>query len=622
MAILSNITILKRLLFAIHRAIMLIVKKIASNASIKAVCDWFLKSVTFESEPYIMDAEQAAAVVDQSNNTIVVARAGSGKTRTLVAKIIYLVAKCGIQPDEILAFVFNANAAAEINARLAHMLVNGQPVIPVGTQIASTFHAFARRLVYESSERRAQCGDILAGEVDAFVYQIVLELLKSPAWHPQIYEFITGNPPDTISSVSASTEHTLSTSDLEKFARQMSSFITRAEQKFLTSTTSLPDALSKYLSGNPVDRREQLFLTLGQTCYHLYHQYLTGEHKLPRFEAFGTNFNLLLSEACQIIQSGDPHTISLLRTKKYLLIDEYQDFSALFLSVVQAIRQIAPAAHLFVVGDDWQAINRFAGSDVEYFQHFEHFFPDGCQRLEISTNYRCHYQIVDTARHFMLKSMHEKGHFRAFSRESGEIFLVNPLDTPLDFALVADDPRVSAYDHICRQATDRMHRKISKASTVAYVKTLLMILAENPDAKHIMILHRNNETKLQDISLAALQKGLKWAATQLKLPQAKNFDEQISLLTMHRSKGLESDVVILLEADDGIIPRVHPDTSLYQFFGETTDVVLADQKRLFYVAMTRAKKRLYVIHKAVKKKSDAGFIPYLGKTLTKWHEEA
>ena len=63
-------------------------KRRITDKRVEEVQRWFADSVTYEGEPYVIDAEQAAAVADDSLNTIVVARAGSGKTRTLVAKIL------------------------------------------------------------------------------------------------------------------------------------------------------------------------------------------------------------------------------------------------------------------------------------------------------------------------------------------------------------------------------------------------------------------------------------------------------------------------------------------------------------------------------------------------------
>lgn len=102
---------------------------------------WFEKHVTDRDEPYKIDEEQAAAIVNNHKNLLVKALAGSGKTRTLVAKIVYLVAICKVPESEILAFVFNNKASEEINNRLKEIKVDGQQIIT--EPLASTFHSFA-----------------------------------------------------------------------------------------------------------------------------------------------------------------------------------------------------------------------------------------------------------------------------------------------------------------------------------------------------------------------------------------------------------------------------------------------------------------------------------------------
>ena len=77
-----------------------IVWKPTQKSRAEEVRRWFKKSVTHEGEAYTIDAEQAEAVVCDNLMTIVVARAGSGKTRTIVAKVVYLVARCGARSEE------------------------------------------------------------------------------------------------------------------------------------------------------------------------------------------------------------------------------------------------------------------------------------------------------------------------------------------------------------------------------------------------------------------------------------------------------------------------------------------------------------------------------------------
>lgn len=566
---------------------------------LKEVQRWFRTSVKYEDEAYEMDMEQVAAVVSDDMNAIVIARAGSGKTRTIVAKIVYLVAKCGVKPEEIMAFVFNANAAQEINERLLKMHVDGVPVMGKKVKIASTFHAFARKIVYDVCDGKERCGKILAGEKEEFVLKIVQAMAQEPRWENKMKEI-------------------LDEQDLCRFAKMMALFINRAQQKFLAGENNLWNSIRQRLKEDDVSVRERVFIQLGAECYRRYHWYLLDEgvrEKLEGFDNYGTDFNLIVSWASKLIRSGKSEVRELLVGKKYILIDEYQDFSQLFLSVVLAIREVVPEVRLFVVGDDLQAINRFAGSDVEYFKEFGRYF-EPARRYEITTNYRCNYLVVDTARKFMKKAMNEKGEFRAFSRRAGKVVLVDPRETACEYAVVEYDKRISGRDRIYMEMAQRMVGRVPKHKTVRYVKTLMQIIRKNKKARNILILHRNNETNIEGILLIQLMSGLKWGLEKLGVMKGDEFDVKVQGMTMHKSKGLEAEVVIILEADEGVIPKKHPDTMLHKVFGETEDMALSDQKRLFYVAITRAKKRLYIIHDV---SAGEGFVKYLGKGLDKWN---
>ena len=152
-----------------------------------------------------------------------------------------------------------------------------------------------------------------------------------------------------------------------------------------------------------------------------------------------------------------------------------------------------------------------------------------------------------------------------------------------------------------------------------YLAILVKLVRENRKAKEILLLHRNNDTHLK-ISLDGLKRALRREVVKAGVMSEEDFDVKVRVMTMHKSKGLEAEVVIILEADEGVIPKTHPDTRLYGVFGETEKVTMDDQKRLFYVAMTRAKKRLYIMHEKVKKRELEGFIPALGRGVERWEE--
>ena len=77
-----------------------------------------------------------------------------------------------------------------------------------------------------------------------------------------------------------------------------------------------------------------------------------------------------------------------------------QDFSLLFLQLINSIREYNPDLKIFCVGDDWQAINAFAGSDLKYFYYFEKYVGHS-EHLSLLTNYRSAKSIVDVSNDFM-----------------------------------------------------------------------------------------------------------------------------------------------------------------------------------------------------------------------------
>ena len=598
-------------------------KRATDDKEVAKVRAWFRKSVTYAGEPYEIDMEQAAAVACDALNTIVVARAGSGKTRTIVAKIVYLIAQAKIEPSEMIAFVFNKNAADEINARLSAMAVDGVSVINnKKIKIATTFHAFARKIVYDVYDRWRECRDILADEKDLYILRIVKMMVMEPKWSEKIVDFLdvkkrvrrelAGERGKVVTY-----EQCLKESDIIRMAKKMEQFVDRAQQKFLGREETLPMIIDEYKKNNPVGRKESIFLEIGAECHKRYHWYLLNSHSgLRGLAGYGTDFNLIVSWASRLLERKEEKTVDLLGGKKYILIDEYQDFSQLFLTAIEAIRGIADTAKLFVVGDDWQAINRFAGSDVEYFKNFETYFGEETRRYEIATNYRCDYMIVEASRKFMKRAMEEKGRFRAKSKEAGKVVIVDPRFTLTDYVEMRGR-WLGIKDELYVRTIKPLARRKPSVYTVKYFKTIVNIIKENRRARDILILHRNNDLYLEDISLVQLSHGLKKLLEKNKIMRETEYDEKVKVMTMHKSKGLEAEVVIILEADDGVIPREHSDAGIFGLFGESSKMAMDDQKRLFYVAITRAKKRLYIIHDD---STGTGFVGYLGKGIEKWEE--
>lgn len=474
--------------------------------AVKSTQRWFIKHIKDGDFSYALDKNQAKIVCDGHKNTLVTARAGSGKTRTIVAKIVYLLAHEKVSPEEIIVFAFNKKACEEINERLTQISFDSAPLFKTPPSIATTFHAFAYQIL---------------GGNKALKNRLVI-------------------PDDTDT----------------RFPNNQSQFITRAEQQFFKNYQILFEKIKNL--ENPEIKQKLLteFKNLEE-----YHQKLKKEDKL--------NFNQLIALASKKLESLTKTNTTTKSTKllsqvsryRHIFIDEYQDFSLLFLTLIKSLRKSCKDAHLLAVGDDWQAINRFAGSDVKYFKHFEKYFPEDNIKLFIPTNYRSGKKIVRNANFFMSKALK-------------------------DFAGCKSKNKVKS--------------KIYYQKCENYFEIVSKIISKNP-GKSIKILSRNNNLRFKKLSLEDFVK---------KLQRSEN----LSSSTIHKSKGLEADIVILLEIDAEKFPGKDKSGGLYEIFGDNEKTLLEDEIRLFYVALTRAKEKLYILSKnpaVTKENKKYNFFSYL-----------
>lgn len=535
----------------------------SNRQQIAAVQKWFEKHVQLDGKPYFLDYDQARAVTDLHHNTLVTARAGSGKTRVIVAKVAYLISQLHYQADEIAVFMFNRTAAAEVNERIVAVLVDGEPIIPSHSApltLATTFHKFALDIL-KANHFHPQI--ISETDENALICQLFRETVGPSKLAPQLYQ------------------------DLLKLTHN---FIARAGQKFpgRHGLAALTQATEFYLAQHRADPAQRFACMAHQLALAVYTKYLAALES-PRL-----NFNLLMAQAASILQAAQlqPRVDRL----KYLMIDEYQDFSDLFYNLVQAIRGHCPTARLFAVGDDWQAINRFAGSDVNYFLHFPDYFSDDAVNIPLSTNYRSARRIVENANRYMLTN-YDAGALPAvaFQRKTGKIYHLNPVKVRFDARDQLEDGLGDGFYQSTLAAAMNLADAQSVPLAAAQLLKLLTKLCTRHRHQSIMLLHRHNFTSFKGLTLTELAAALRLSLTRQNILSAAEFDQQIRFLTMHRSKGLESEVVVILEADAEIIAAAHPHATIFKLFGDTRAAEIADQQRLLYVAMTRAKEKLYIL---------------------------
>ncbi|CEG21492.1 Helicase IV [Planococcus massiliensis] len=297
--------------------------------------------------------------------------------------------------------------------------------------------------------------------------------------------------------------------------------------------------------------RNLLLLSIIEPIYHYYQKSLTGANEI--------DFADMINEATEYIENQQVR----LTNYNYIIVDEFQDISFARYKLVKALRD-QTAAKLICVGDDWQSIYRFAGSDLQLFIDFQKFFGYS-QLLRIEKTYRNSQELINIAGKFVMKNKNQ---------------FVKKLESPLRL----EKPLVMyGYD-------SDFHRAIKLA--------LDDIINKFGTKSSVMILGRNNfdlEKMKEDVQKAfsVIQNEEKTFIKYKNHPELK-----IEFLTVHRSKGLEADNVILINLENkaaGFPNKISDDSILHYVLTDSDDFMYAEERRLFYVALTRTKNRTYLI---------------------------
>ena len=250
-----------------------------------------------------------------------------------------------------------------------------------------------------------------------------------------------------------------------------------------------------------------------------------------------------------------------------VIVDEYQDYSLRFHSLVEGVLRIAKSPRLFVVGDDWQAINRYNGSDPGYILEWE------SSELILPVNNRSLPPIVALAN----KLMEGRGPAAEAYPSSAEATV---------YRMKFEDLKTSALE---RDAVS----KFTDLNPDVAIAILRLAVANLRRGKSVAILARTN----YDLDLPKVKGQSRSQARPGKLKKlikecAGTVSGHLEVETVHAFKGQQADVVILL-ADR--FPLIHPHRVITEVFGDTEEAVIADERRLLYVGITRAKSTLYLL---------------------------
>jgi len=299
---------------------------------------------------------------------------------------------------------------------------------------------------------------------------------------------------------------------------------------------------------------------------------------LERLVATGEeDFDGLMQRATEIVLKG--RTAFARRTRRgdlrritHLFIDEYQDFSELFHRLVQAIRSQNPTVELFCVGDDWQAINAFAGSDLRFFEKFDAFVPGQNRRVVLDRNYRSCQSVVRVG--------------NAVMDGLGEPAVAHRIDPGrVQIADLADfRPTLRELD---------MHKGDDITPAV-----LRLVGTYASEGRRVVLLSRQKSLPYyvgQSSGRLAGEDGLEQFLRHVRSRLPESLRDRVIISTTHRFKGREAPVVILLDALARRYPLIHPNWVFSEIFGDNPSGITDEERRLFYVALTRAMDELVIV---------------------------
>ena len=313
--------------------------------------------------------------------------------------------------------------------------------------------------------------------------------------------------------------------------------------------------------------RTDLFLEICSICYLEYQKVLKENHCI--------DFQDMINESADIIHK---RLISRdLLDFKYIIVDEYQDISRQRYNLIRELSQLCHAK-IVAVGDDWQSIYAFSGSILPLFTRFSQEVSYA-QELKITHTYRNAQEIIDIAGTFIQKNSNQiKKELISPKRISNPVIIRTYSEDPIErqkggryYSLAAEVEK--AIEDIIKYNNQEIKHRVT---------SILLIGRYGFDARHLCV--SSNFTYDEKTG---------------KIYSTK-YNKQVKLqfLTAHSSKGLSAENVIIINAKDeiyGFPSKVDDDPILNLVVSNDQSYNYAEERRLFYVALTRTKNRVFII---------------------------
>lgn len=499
----------------------------------------------------MLDEQQQSIVLDESKYLLVVAGAGSGKTLTILGKIYYLITYQQVKPDEILCISFTKASTDSLKDKIQKEFNINLPVY--------TFHKLALEILKEGNQKYHMASpNTLELIIEHFFSIDILEFPKHMKW---LLEYFGIYVQDNIKEkylefynkekVKIKLLHNLIGTFISLFKCNHHTLV---DFSFFLKRAKRTISYFEY-------RKEKIFLILTLNIYLKYQSYLEDNQEI--------DFNDMITLATSQVNNN-----GITKKYQYIIIDEYQDTSLVRFQLIQSILNKC-SANLMVVGDDFQSIYRFTGCDLSLFLDFSSYF-NGAKIKRIENTYRNSQELITVAGNFVMRNK---------SQIPKNLRSKKHLEKPIQIY----------YYHDIKKDFLPFLKSIYKKTN----KPIMILGRNNRDIHKVL----SNECKVTDSGKIIID----------SVP-----DLPIYYLTVHKSKGLEEEnvVIINLIEDKLGFPNNILDDKLLRFVSLKKETyAFAEERRLFYVALTRTKNEVYLY---VPKKKISPFV----KELLKYHKMA
>ncbi len=597
-----------------------------------------------------LNPEQKRAVLAENGHVLVLAGAGSGKTRVLTERIAYLILEKKVSPERILAFTFTNKAAGEMRARVQKAVAGRKLPFWVGT-----FHATGLKILRREAKHLGFENNFAIFDEDDSI-SLIRDLVKKKGWKKDEY------PPPVLRNR-----------------------ISRWKNALIPPEEALQNA----------KRAEE------ERVAEIYNRYC-GE--LRRCNAF--DFDDLITRVVELFASQPKIKERYSRQFVHVLVDEFQDTNAIQMVMIDNLS--SKHGNLFVVGDDDQAIYGWRGATVENILQFDHVYKDtitvkleenyrstsnileaantlisynegrkgknlwsrkgegeliglvyaddeveeakavrenvielirsGYRRNEIAILYRTHaqsralenamrrgglpYQIIGGVRFYERKEIKDLlGYLKLINNHRDDVSFRRIINTPRRgigqstlekiegtadgeslLSAIRRDSVLSGIPLAQRKKVEEFSRMMAsfqlEASKMTAHEVLKSVIERTDYRKHINRDPVTADTRLENIE-ELLVETMRFVSSSETTDLATfleeiallsdidtlKADEAVALMTLHNSKGLEYRAIMITGLEDGLLPH-------YSSFDDNEE--MEEERRLFYVGITRAKEKLCI----------------------------